>query len=104
MEVIGDKTNLDKKKREPERFRQLLGLEQPRVKIDGLLTNSETAQAKKLLASLRGWSDDLMEFVADGNEAGPVVEVAQDLIKDLEGRYRSLQTLVLKSKREIGQQ
>lgn len=103
MEVIGDKTNLDKKKREPERFRQLR-LEQPRVKIDGLLTNTETAQAKKLLASLRGWSDDLMEFVVDGNEAGPVVEVAQDLIKDLEGRYRSLQTLVLKSKREIGQQ
>jgi len=59
----------------------------------------EVDQATKLLATLRKWSDDLMEFVVDGDENGHVVVVAGDLIKELEGRFRSLQAELLKSNR-----
>lgn len=60
---------------------------------------SEIGQATNLLATMRKWSDDLMEFVVDGDEEGYIAVVAKDLIKELEGRYRSLQAEMLKSTR-----
>lgn len=40
-----------------------------------------------------------MEFVVDGEDDGYIVVVANDLIKELEGRYRSLQAEMLKTNR-----
>lgn len=71
------------------------------VQSNTRLLISEVGQARKLLATLRKWTDDLMEFVVDGNEDGHVVIVAGDLIKELEGRYRSLQAELLKSNRVV---
>lgn len=63
------------------------------------LPKSEVGQARKLLETLRKWSDDLMEFVVDGEDDGYIVVVANDLIKELEGRYRLLQAEMLKTNR-----
>lgn len=65
------------------------------------LPASEIQHGRRLLASMRRWSDNLMGIAVEGDRLGPVTEMAEELIKFTDKRYRILQAMVLESKKSL---
>lgn len=62
------------------------------------LPASEIDHGRKLLSSMRRWTDILMGIAVEGDRSGPVAEMAEELIRFTDKRYRFLQAMVLESK------